>query len=71
VNLIKRITVPIPKFDYDEFSKELNSRKYMKDESKSGFLDQNRPNTINRSLGDFTAIYENQQDNVKVKKLTK
>lgn len=40
-------------------------------ETKSGFLDQNRPNTINRSLGDFTAIYENQQDNVKVKKLTK
>lgn len=76
-----------PKFDYEEFSKELNSRKHMKDgyrlqipkcksnedeyETKSGFLDQNRPNTINSSLGDFTAIYENQQDNVKVKKLTK
>lgn len=60
-----------PKFDYEEFWKELNSKKYMKDEAKSGFLDQNRPSTINRSLDDFNIIYENQQENeeIKVKKL--
>lgn len=72
-----------------ESRKTMTPRKYIKDgyklqipecknkedeyEFKSGVLNQNRPSTINRSLGDFTSIYESQKENeeTKVKKLKK